>query len=553
MYRQGLTAIGCLLVLVGLAAGLTGHGPSAIGALSIPGISDLAGHSYPHALSLRVAHLMYNNDVGVSKILSPGEYVPSGDTVFPRAEVKNFGTQTQTNIPVTCVVYDSAAGARVYGPDTVHVASLNSGSVDTVAFPPWVAPAQENVYLDTMATALSGDQDTSNDRKAGRFAVTEWWGVEHLTYNDGTFEDAISWVAAGSQLAERFAAPVRPLTISKAVLWITRWQSDTAEDYDAEVRVYADEGSPHGNPGRELGAWVGKLHADTWMTFCKNEAHFDPPVVVDYDTFFVSYYQTSVTPPYPCLALDTMKDTIHIGNDWGIYGDGHQRWGVFGTDRSVDFGIDAYCGSPLLDGAVKDITVPQEQIDSNTTFSPQVVVRNAGLADRHNIPVTFSIVRNSPPRDTVYSGSANSGPVAAGQQVIVTFPDSVKPAVGTYTMTGITQLPFDGNTANDTLVRSLSVGMSGIADENAAVGHPSVSIAPNPLGKLATVHYSLHKAGLVTLDLYDVTGRQVLTQTITAGRNGTANLDLRKLDAGVYLVKVATDGFSTTQKLIIEH
>jgi hypothetical protein len=79
-------------------------------------------------------------------------------------------------------------------------------------------------------------------------------------------------------------------------------------------------------------------------------------------------------------------------------------------------------------------------------------------------------------------------------------------------------------------------------------------ISPNPLaGGFATVRYSLPKAGLATLRIYDVTGRTVLSQTMVAGRTGTAGLDLRKLNAGVYLVKVATEGFSTTQKLVVQH
>jgi hypothetical protein len=80
------------------------------------------------------------------------------------------------------------------------------------------------------------------------------------------------------------------------------------------------------------------------------------------------------------------------------------------------------------------------------------------------------------------------------------------------------------------------------------------AIAPNPLsGGLATLRYSLPKARLATLNVFDVAGRMVLSQTMAAGRTGTASLDLRKLEAGVYLLKVATEGFSTTQKLVVEH
>jgi len=86
------------------------------------------------------------------------------------------------------------------------------------------------------------------------------------------------------------------------------------------------------------------------------------------------------------------------------------------------------------------------------------------------------------------------------------------------------------------------------------LGSVSFAIAPNPLsGGFATVRYSLPKAGLATLNVFDVTGRTVLSQTMAAGRTGTASLDLRKLEAGVYLVKVTTEGFSTTRKLVVQH
>jgi len=82
----------------------------------------------------------------------------------------------------------------------------------------------------------------------------------------------------------------------------------------------------------------------------------------------------------------------------------------------------------------------------------------------------------------------------------------------------------------------------------------SLRISPNPLaGGYATVRYSLPKAGLVTLRIYDVTGRTVMSQMMAAGRTGTVGLDLRKLNAGVYLVKVTTEGFSSTQKLVVQH
>ena len=132
-------------------------------------------------------------------------------------------------------------------------------------------------------------------------------------------------------------------------------------------------------------------------------------------------------------------------------------------------------------------------------------------------------------------------------------------AMATYPSTGV--YAFKGNETNEFWrfrplweATSAQPSRDGVTAGSTEVGSVSFAIAPNPLsGGLATVRYSLPKAGLATLNVFDVTGRTVLTQTMAAGRTGTASLDLRKLGAGVYLVKVTAEGFSTTQKLVVEH
>ncbi len=102
--------------------------------------------------------------------------------------------------------------------------------------------------------------------------------------------------------------------------------------------------------------------------------------------------------------------------------------------------------------------------------------------------------------------------------------------------------------------QALRIPREGVMAERVATGDWRVAIRPNPLAfGLAVLRYSLPKAGLAELSLFDVVGRTVLTQTLALGRTGTARLDLRSLEAGVYIVKVATDGFRTTQKLVVEH
>jgi hypothetical protein len=132
-------------------------------------------------------------------------------------------------------------------------------------------------------------------------------------------------------------------------------------------------------------------------------------------------------------------------------------------------------------------------------------------------------------------------------------------AMAAYPSTGV--YAFKGNKSNEFWrfrplweAEATQPGRDGVTAGTVDIGSISFAIAPNPLsGGLATVRYSLPKAGLAALSVCDVTGRTVLEQTLATGRTGTASLDLRKLGAGVYLVKVTAEGFSTTQKLVVEH
>jgi hypothetical protein len=94
---------------------------------------------------------------------------------------------------------------------------------------------------------------------------------------------------------------------------------------------------------------------------------------------------------------------------------------------------------------------------------------------------------------------------------------------------------------------------SGIAGEVTSTDRLSFDVMPNPLvGKVATVRYSLPKAGPVSISIFDVAGRSVSSRTLLASRTGAVNLDLRSLSAGIYLVRLNGDGFEQTRKLVVQ-
>lgn len=94
------------------------------------------------------------------------------------------------------------------------------------------------------------------------------------------------------------------------------------------------------------------------------------------------------------------------------------------------------------------------------------------------------------------------------------------------------------------------------------IAHPaglSLAISPNPLHSVTTMSYSLARTGRVSLAVYDIVGRQVATladgveaagshQRIWDGRadGGSA------LPTGLYLVRLAGDGFAAARKVVVD-
>ena len=78
-------------------------------------------------------------------------------------------------------------------------------------------------------------------------------------------------------------------------------------------------------------------------------------------------------------------------------------------------------------------------------------------------------------------------------------------------------------------------------------------VAPNPTASgLATLRLAPGNASAANVTVSGVDGRVALTRAIETGQaNGTYRLDLAKLEAGVYIVRLVSGGRAATQKLVI--
>jgi hypothetical protein len=91
----------------------------------------------------------------------------------------------------------------------------------------------------------------------------------------------------------------------------------------------------------------------------------------------------------------------------------------------------------------------------------------------------------------------------------------------------------------------------GVMAAQTALGDWQFAISPNPLASgLAVLRYSLPKGRSATVEVFNASGR--LVHSSFGIRNSSFRLDLRSMPAGVYLVRVETDSYSATQKLVVE-
>jgi hypothetical protein len=76
---------------------------------------------------------------------------------------------------------------------------------------------------------------------------------------------------------------------------------------------------------------------------------------------------------------------------------------------------------------------------------------------------------------------------------------------------------------------------------------------PNPFNPTTTLNYALAQSGLVTMKIFDLTGREVSTLVNNAQPSGTHSViwNAAASPSGVYLCRLQTPTSSSTQKLLL--
>jgi|GEM_PF-2609984 len=543
------------------------------------GIGALWGEDFDNDPSNKVDWVVLTiHDVGVSAILAPANTVGEHIVLFPKVTVKNYG-EVAEDFDVRVIISD-ATDAEVYN-HVEHVTGLAIGETRNFSFTAnsWDPTPQGSFHV-LAKTELGGDAHPENNMSEQDFVVgppypAGWAEVADipimpsgraikdggaLAYDAGT--DAI-YASKGYKTGDFYKYEVSgDWTILSGVpfggdgkqvykgsvicadgngkIYLVKGNNTMGFwEYDAATNVWTQMSNvPYGESGK-------KVKKGTGIAWAQGAAY----LLKGYRNEFYKY-----DPAAGWITLTPAPIGWHKKWDAGswLVSDGDHTLYAFKGKYHEFYAYDTETGE--WSTFLRAMPIPGNSGNKkakdgssaawfegdiyafkggNTTEFWKYFTSSDSWVQQADIP----LYGNSGRRKKVKQGGALAGYPSAG---------------GLYALKG--NKTYDFWRYAPYMADGAQPSREGVMASNLNIGDVSFAIAPNPLsGGLATVRYSLPKAGLATLYVYDVTGRTVLTQTLAAGRTGTAGLDLRKLDAGVYLVKVAAEGFSTTQKLVVQH
>ena len=126
---------------------------------------------------------------------------------------------------------------------------------------------------------------------------------------------------------------------------------------------------------------------------------------------------------------------------------------------------------------------------------------------------------------------------------------------GVYSMDGGIQegivWEYMGSSGEQFLDKLVGMEATETSNVNEASLATSINVFPNPTRGLASLEFTTAKAGMATVEVYNLVGERVLFDglgNLPAGLNRTT-LDCSGMEAGIYLVNVNAGGETTTMRI----
>jgi hypothetical protein len=370
-------------------------------------------------------------DAGVTSITNVPLSAALNQPITIRANVRNFGSQTISNVPVFYIINN---GTPV-GPVTIPgpIAPLDSASADFGGEFQFT-PTAGGFYTIRAYTQLPGDGNTANDTARFTFFVdtpTPTWSEGF----EGTTFPPLGWsvynLDGGTQQWIRYTSTPIFGTASAAV----RWESSTLANNDWLVTRHTSVSS-----ASRLAFWAKRqsaTYADSLIVWVSTSGS-DPSNPANF-TNVVARIAPDVTPQRYVVNLSPFEaQDIYIGfqykelDDFRVYLDSVEVFEASATDLRV----------------VRMI-LPTTDVKAGTAYPITMEIENiGGQAVPAGYPVSFSINNGAP--TTVNAGPA----LTPGQTATFTFTGTnawVPSNEGIYSITCTASAPGDGNTGNNSV------------------------------------------------------------------------------------------------------
>jgi hypothetical protein len=386
------------------------------------------------------------NDAGISSIDSPPAITQTGSTLPVIVEVKNYGTNTLTQIPVSYQLNSQPIVIQNW------TGSLASTQTDTLSFPPVTIP----VGLSTLKawTSLSGDGVSLNDTTTMQILGTNLETLSFFDDFDGPTQfqpnnlPYTNWqvgVPAYGSLDSAYSAPNSWCTNLSAAYYINAEAMLTTPLFDFSNAVNAN-----------MHFWVNYNseagHDGMYIEYSTNNGmHWHLLGSVN-DANGHNWYNTSM--------LSTSNGAAWSGNSQGwqhVSYNLHQFSGaaavqfrfVFVSNSSGN--MDGFCIDdfaitlpPTVDAAVSGLVSPQQNAPEGSSPDVVVAVRNMGSDPLTAFTVGYQMNQGAV-QTTNWSGTLLPGDITS-----ITLSSLLVPA-GFYQVCAWVEATGDGNNQNDTL------------------------------------------------------------------------------------------------------
>ncbi len=342
---------------------------------------------------------------------------------------------------------------------------------------------------------------------------------------------------------------------------ILRWSSDMGSTWSSRITVN-DNASPELSDQWFPAIWceptTGKLYIK-WYDTRENPATYTTGVWATYSTtggttFAPNQRISNASWTYPCPACganqncyrgdyDAMTANKKVG--FAIWYDPrgctYQNMASYFPDFAMKTSPSVNIANGTNDSGFAYITIPAVKLYSDTAL--------------------FSATVTNPPGTGTISLSFLNRTTPASQNILTTFPDSLRLRVKTSggVPSALYTIRVQGNGPNGTPVhiRTLTVNVGAVAINNNNSEIPEKFFLyqnyPNPFNPATKIRFDLAKTGHVKLAVYDISGKQVAEIVNANYAAGVYSFDFsaENLATGVYFYKLETPDFTSIKKMIL--